>query len=63
MIEVLNEPVTTRDPNNRYQSTGYDNALLTNYYPNALQAVRNQESSMGVSGDDALHVMFMSEMW
>lgn len=56
MIEVLNEPVTTRDPDNRYQSTGYDNGLLDDYYPNALKAVRDKESEMGISEDNSLHV-------
>lgn len=57
MLEVLNEPVTTRDPDNRYQSTGYDNGLIDDYYPNALKAVRDKEREMNVAEEDSLHVM------
>lgn len=62
MIEVLNEPVTTRDDGGaRYNETGQDAGLLPDYYPNALAAVRQKEASLQVSVNNSLHVMFMSK--
>ncbi|KAK1754049.1 glycoside hydrolase [Echria macrotheca] len=63
MIEVLNEPVSRHDPSGRYPAPGEEPGLTQTYYPAALQAVRAAESSLGVSGGDALHVMFMDGKW
>lgn len=63
MIEVLNEPVSRHDGGNRYPAPGQDPGLVQNYYPAALKAVRDAESSLGVSDDKKLHVQFMSSKW
>ncbi|KAK0702743.1 family 5 glycoside hydrolase [Lasiosphaeris hirsuta] len=62
MIEVLNEPVSQHD-SNRYPAPGEVPGLTQSYYPAALMAVRDAESSLGVAGDRALHVMFMDAKW
>ncbi|KAI0805060.1 glycoside hydrolase family 5 protein [Xylaria sp. FL0064] len=63
MIEVLNEPVSMHDANGRYPAPGQVPSMIDTYYPGALQAVRSAESALGVSGDRALHVQFMSSKW
>ncbi|KAI1319330.1 glycoside hydrolase family 5 protein [Xylariaceae sp. FL0255] len=63
MIEVLNEPVSMHDADNRYPAPGEVPGLIDTYYPGALAAVRNEESSLGISGDQALTVQFMSSKW
>ena len=63
MIEVLNEPVSQHDANGRYPAPGQVPGLTDKYYPDALKAVRNAESALGVPGNQALHVMFMDAKW
>lgn len=63
MIEVLNEPVSQHDADNRYPAPGEDTSLTQTYYPGALQAVRDAESALGIADDKKLHVQFMSEKW
>lgn len=63
MIEVLNEPVSKHDAGGRYPAPGEDPGLVQTYYPNALKAVRDAEAALGISGDKALHVQFMSSKW
>lgn len=63
MIEVLNEPVSTHDKDNRYPAPGQDPGLVQKYYPGALKAVRDAEASLNVPDDKKLHVQFMSSEW
>ncbi|KAI0179817.1 glycoside hydrolase family 5 protein [Hypoxylon sp. FL1284] len=61
MIEVLNEPVSRHDADNRYPAPGEDPGLVETYYPGALKAVRDAEAN--VADDQKLHVQFMSSKW
>lgn len=63
MLEVLNEPVSMHDGGGRYPAPGQVPSLIDSFYPGALQAVRSEESSLGVSSDRKLHVQFMSSKW
>lgn len=67
MIEVLNEPVSMHDHNDdgssRYPAPGEVPSLIQTYYPNALKAVRDAESSLNVPDNKKLHVQFMSSKW
>ncbi|KAI5370881.1 Putative glycoside hydrolase, family 5, glycoside hydrolase superfamily [Septoria linicola] len=63
MIEVLNEPVSRHDANGRYPAPGEDPGLIQKYYPAALKAVRDAESSLNVADSKKLHVQFMSSKW
>ncbi|KAM0552678.1 hypothetical protein ACHAPJ_007775 [Fusarium lateritium] len=63
MIEVLNEPVSKHDANNRYPAPGQDPGLVKKYYPDALKAVRDTEARLQVRDDRKLHVQFMSQKW
>lgn len=63
MIEVLNEPVSQHDANGRYPAPGEAPGLVQTYYPGALAAVRNEESRLGVSDAQKLHVQFMDHKW
>lgn len=62
-IEVLNEPVSKHDGGNRYPAPGEDPGLVQKYYPAALKAVRDAESSLNVPDGKRLHVQFMSKKW
>lgn len=62
MIEVLNEPVSTHD-GARWPAPGEDPGLITDYYPNALKAVRNAEAALGIPDSKKLHVQFMAAKW
>ncbi|KAK8045814.1 hypothetical protein PG996_013878 [Apiospora saccharicola] len=61
MIEVLNEPVSEHDKDNRYPAPGEVPGLVETYYPRALQAVRSAETN--VPDERKLHVQFMSSTW
>jgi aryl-phospho-beta-D-glucosidase BglC (GH1 family) len=63
MIEVLNEPVSMHDKDNRYPAPGEVPGLVQKYYPGALKAVRDAEASLGVADGNKLHVQFMSQKW
>ncbi|KAG5978173.1 hypothetical protein E4U55_006314 [Claviceps digitariae] len=63
MIEVLNEPVSAHDPDNRYPAPGQVPGLVQKYYPAALKAVRDAEAVLNVPDHRKLHVQFMSEKW
>ncbi|KAH7227595.1 glycoside hydrolase superfamily [Fusarium oxysporum] len=63
VIEVLNEPVSRHDANNRYPAPGEDPGLIQKYYPAALKAVRDTEASLKVPDNKKLHVQFMSSKW
>lgn len=63
MIEVLNEPVSRHDAGGRYPAPGEDPGLVQTYYPAALKAVRDAESSLNVADSKKLHVQFMSSKW
>lgn len=63
MIEVLNEPVSQHDADNRYPAPGEDPGLVQTYYPGALKAVRDAEAALQVADDKKLHVQFMSSKW
>jgi len=66
MIEVLNEPVSEHDNHDdyrRYPAPGQVPGLTEAYYPAALRAVRDVESSLGISPDQQLHVVFMDKKW
>ncbi|KAK3380861.1 glycoside hydrolase family 5 protein [Podospora didyma] len=63
MIEVLNEPVSQHDGGGRYPAPGEVPGLTQDYYPGALQAVRDAERALGVSDGQALHVQFMDAKW
>lgn len=63
MIEVLNEPVSKHDKDNRYPAPGQEPGLVAKYYPGALKAVRDAEASLNVPDDKKLHVQFMSSKW
>jgi glucan endo-1,6-beta-glucosidase len=63
MIEVLNEPVSRHDANNRYPAPGEDPGLVQTYYPGALKAVRDAEAALNVADNKKLHVQFMSQKW
>lgn len=59
MIEVLNEPPTGGNINDDQSST-----MTQEYYPGALKAVRDAESSLGnITSNNALHVQFMDKLW
>lgn len=47
MIEILNEPIANEP------------TLVSEYYPNAVAAVRAVESSYGVAEADKLHIQMM----
>lgn len=51
MLEVANEPLPDQP------------TLLSEYYPGALQAIRNTEASLGVPSYNALTVQFMDTFW
>lgn len=51
MLEVVNEP-----------ASGYP-TLVSSYYPDAMNAIRNTESSLGVASGNELHVQFMDKRW
>lgn len=63
MIEVLNEPVSQHDKDNRYPAPGQDPAMIQKFYPDALKAVRDAEAELQVEDDKKLHVQFMSSKW
>ncbi|POS81001.1 hypothetical protein DHEL01_v200574, partial [Diaporthe helianthi] len=52
MIEVLNEPISKNDAQNRYPAPGEDPGLVQDYYPGALKAVRDTEASLNVPVPD-----------
>jgi hypothetical protein len=61
IIEVVNEPQTSRDKGGMPQAE--KDTLTQKYYPQALAAVRNAENSLGISDDQRLHVQFMDSQW
>lgn len=63
MLEVLNEPVSMHDGGGRYPAPGQVPSLINSFYPGALQAVRSEESTLGVPSNRKLHVQFMSSKW
>lgn len=63
MLEVLNEPVSKHDADNRYPAPGEDPGLVQTYYPGALKAIRDAEAALNIGSDKALHVQFMSSKW
>ncbi|KIL83640.1 hypothetical protein FAVG1_13148 [Fusarium avenaceum] len=63
IIEVLNEPVSRHDKDNRYPTPGQDPGLIYQFYPAALRAVSDTEAMLNVSDDQKLHVQFISSKW
>jgi hypothetical protein len=61
IIEVANEPQTTRDTGGMPQQE--KDTLTQKYYPQALAAVRNAENSLNIPTDQRLHVQFMDQLW
>lgn len=61
IIEVLNEPQTSRDKGGKPQAE--KDTLTQKYYPQALAAVRKAEDSLGIPTDKRLHVQFMDKLW
>ncbi|KAF4119681.1 glucan endo-1,6-beta-glucosidase [Geosmithia morbida] len=53
MIELVNEPLQGNAPE----------SLRSEYYVDALQAIRDAESSKGVGSGSQLHVQMMSDLW
>jgi glucan endo-1,6-beta-glucosidase len=53
MLQVMNEPVHSGD----YPSEAAN--MVSNFYPQALKAIRDAESAASVSGDNRIHVQFM----
>ena len=51
MVGVVNEPVP-----------GYP-TLITEYYPNAYNTIRNAESSLGITANNYLHIQYMDTNW
>jgi len=51
MIEVVNEPISG------------ESTLISEYYPNALAAVRNVETALGIAEADKLNIQMMDERW
>ncbi|KAH6958017.1 glycoside hydrolase superfamily [Fusarium avenaceum] len=63
IIEVLNEPVSRHDKDNRYPTPGQDPGLIYQFYPAALRAVSDTEAMLNVSDDQKLHVQFICSKW
>ncbi|KAG5913691.1 hypothetical protein E4U42_000925 [Claviceps africana] len=63
MIEVLNEPVSALDPDDRWPAPGQLPGLVQKYYPAALEAIRSTEAVLNVPDAKKLHVQFMSRYW
>jgi hypothetical protein len=61
IIEVVNEPQTSRDKGGMPQAE--KDTLTQVYYPQALAAVRAAETDLGISTDQRLHVQFMDQLW
>lgn len=61
IIEVVNEPQTSRDAGGMPQEE--KDTLTQVYYPQALAAVRDAENALGIAEGDRLHVQFMDEQW
>jgi hypothetical protein len=61
IIEVVNEPQTSRDQGGMPQEE--KDTLTQKYYPQALAAVRHAEDSLGVADNERLHVQFMDSLW
>jgi len=61
MIQVVNEPQTTRDSGGMPQAE--KDTLTQVYYPSALRAVRAAENDLGISSSSRLHVQFMDSLW
>jgi hypothetical protein len=59
IIEVLNEPQTSRDMGGMPQEEL--NTLTQVYYPEALKAVRDAEGN--IPDSQRLHVQFMDQLW
>ncbi|ORY70599.1 glycoside hydrolase superfamily, partial [Leucosporidium creatinivorum] len=58
MLQVVNEPL---------QDTSKTGTMLSEFYPNALKAVRDAEAALGISCDDSsyacLGVQYMDKAW
>jgi glucan endo-1,6-beta-glucosidase len=52
-LQVMNEPVHAGD----YPNEAAD--MIANFYPLALQRIRDAEARLGVADGDRLHVQFM----
>lgn len=63
IIEVLNEPVSRHNKDNRYPAPGQDPGLIYQFYPAALKAVSDTEAMLNVSDDQKLHMQFISSKW
>jgi len=61
IIEVVNEPQTSRDQGGMPQQE--KDTLTQNYYPQALATVRAAEAALGIATNDRLHVQFMDNLW
>ncbi|KAI4625047.1 uncharacterized protein J4E87_005528 [Alternaria ethzedia] len=61
IIEVVNEPQTSRDKGGMPQAE--KDTLTQKYYPQALRAVRDAEDSLKIADDQRLHVQFMDSLW
>jgi aryl-phospho-beta-D-glucosidase BglC (GH1 family) len=53
MLQVMNEPVHAWQYPNEAQK------MIREFYPQALNSIRDAENSLGVSGSDRLHVQYM----
>jgi hypothetical protein len=61
IIEVVNEPQTSRDTGGMPQQE--IDTLTQTYYPQALAAVRSAEDNLNIPDDQRLHVQFMDQLW
>ncbi|KAB8345842.1 hypothetical protein FH972_022897 [Carpinus fangiana] len=61
ILEVVNEPLSDHD--NGGQTDDERNTLTQNFYPQALQAVRDAEAALNVPAEKQLHVQFMDKQW
>lgn len=61
IIEVVNEPQTSRDQGGMPQQE--KDTLTQTYYPQALAAVRAAEASLNIPASQQLHVQFMDQLW
>ncbi|KAF1952937.1 glucan 1,3-beta-glucosidase precursor [Byssothecium circinans] len=61
IIEVVNEPQTSRDHGGMPQQER--DTLTQVYYPQALASVRAAEASLNIPVNERLHVQFMDSLW
>ncbi|TLS30848.1 hypothetical protein PpBr36_02662 [Pyricularia pennisetigena] len=57
MLEVVNEPLR------QFEDGGKTDYMRREFYPKAYQAIRNKESSLGITPNNYLHIQFMNKLW